>query len=100
MTHACTHVHVIYMYYDVFVYFFFSVSPSLRHLQVARGWSTRRHSYTGGKLLRSSAESPKPEERKEKSVMATLTLEDLLHELETSTNVFDQTDILHILHDN
>uniref|UniRef100_A0A1X7VMW5 Phosphorylase b kinase regulatory subunit n=1 Tax=Amphimedon queenslandica TaxID=400682 RepID=A0A1X7VMW5_AMPQE len=77
-----------------------SLSPSLRHLVVAKGWSTRRQSYSGGRFLRSSRESPKPEERRERSLMATLALEDLIHELETSTNVFDQTDILHLLHDN
>jgi phosphorylase kinase alpha/beta subunit len=77
-----------------------TLSPSLRRLQVAKGWSVRRHSYGGGNLL-SGSDKPLPSnQRKEHSVMASLSVEDLIHELEITPNVYDQADIIHFLFDN
>lgn len=81
---------------------FILVSPSLRHLKVARGYSSRSHSYSSSKFLPTSTQ-PHPQggggQRRERSVMATLDIGDLIKELQTTTNVFDQADILHFLYD-
>ena len=72
-------------------------------LQFAKGWSSRRHSFGGGKHLPVTADKRTSSfmnaQRRELSSMASLNVQDLLNELSATNDVYDQADILNFLFD-
>ena len=76
-------------------------SPSFGRLQVAKIWESRRKSIETGRLLSTPGAMNRRtvDFRRPSFSMQGQNVEELIKTLETSTDIFDQADILHFLFD-